>query len=87
MAGSGQAFGELDCRGLSCPEPVLRTRAALAELPAGAELLVIATDPLAELDLTVFCRQTGHQLVAVDSRDGESRIRIRVRPGHRPGAG
>ncbi len=31
----------VDARGLSCPEPVLRTRQALAALPAGADLEVL----------------------------------------------
>ena len=31
----------VDARGYSCPEPVLRARRALQELPAGAELEVL----------------------------------------------
>ena len=30
----------LDCRGLVCPEPVLRTRALLEKKPADVEVLV-----------------------------------------------
>jgi TusA-related sulfurtransferase len=34
-------MNELDARGLSCPEPVLRTRTALEGLPPGSTLTVV----------------------------------------------
>ncbi|RFF27295.1 MULTISPECIES: sulfurtransferase TusA family protein [unclassified Wenzhouxiangella] len=77
----------VDCRGMACPEPVWQTRRALEDLPPGAELEVLATDPMAELDLAVFCQRTGHELVRADTRDGLLRARIRVSPAQRPGAG
>ena len=40
---------ELDCRGLYCPLPVLRTERALATLAPGEVLEVVATDPVAEI--------------------------------------
>lgn len=77
----------LDCSGLICPEPVIRARQAIAGMQPGQNLDVIATDPLAELDLTVFCQQTGHELVDCETRDGRVVIRIRVSPARRPDAG
>ena len=52
---------EVDCRGLLCPLPVLRTRQALEKLPPGAVVAVVCTDPASELDLEVFCATTGHR--------------------------
>lgn len=53
--------GELvDARGLKCPLPVLRMEKRLAQLPAGARLLVLATDPIAKIDIPLFCTQHGH---------------------------
>jgi tRNA 2-thiouridine synthesizing protein A len=77
----------LDCTGSVCPEPVLRTREAIAELSAGDILEVMATDPLAELDLSVFCEHAGHELLSTQTVDGTLRARIRVSSGRRPGAG
>ena len=51
----------LDCRGLKCPLPVLRTEKRLAQLPAGAPLVVLATDPIAKIDIPLFCTQNGHE--------------------------
>jgi len=53
----------LDVTGLMCPEPVFRTRCALAEMEAGQLLQVSADDPLVELDMKVFCQRTGHSMV------------------------
>lgn len=76
----------VDCRGMDCPEPVWRARLALAELADGDALDVLATDPMAELDLAVFCQRTGHELIHAETHDGVLRARIRVRTAPRPGA-
>lgn len=65
---------------MACPAPVWHTRQALEGLAAGTEVEVLATDPMAELDLAVFCQRTGHELVQAVTRDGLLRARIRVRP-------
>lgn len=71
---------------MACPEPVWRARQALEGLAAGKMVEVLATDPMAELDLAVFCQRTGHEMVQAETRDGLLRARIRVRPAPRPGA-
>src|SRR5690606_41956304 len=43
-----------------CPLPVLKMEKRLAGLPAGATLLVLATDPMAKVDIPLYCRQHGH---------------------------
>jgi tRNA 2-thiouridine synthesizing protein A len=50
----------LDARGLKCPLPVLKMEKRLAQLPAGAALVVLATDPMAKVDIPLHCRQNGH---------------------------
>jgi tRNA 2-thiouridine synthesizing protein A len=72
---------------MACPEPVWHTRRAIEGLAPGCELEVLATDPMAELDLAVFCQRTGHELVQARTRDGILRARIRVRKEPPPGAG
>ncbi len=49
----------LDCRGLKCPLPVLHTEKRLASLSAGAGLTVLATDPMARIDIPLYCTQHG----------------------------
>lgn len=50
----------LDARGLKCPLPVLKMEKRLAELPPGAALTVLATDPVAKVDIPLYCVQNGH---------------------------
>ena len=54
----------LDVRGLACPLPVLRAKKALRDVAVGEVLRILATDPGSLKDMPVFCRQTGHELVA-----------------------
>ena len=44
----------LDVRGLRCPLPLLRARAALGDLAPGDALEVLATDPEAPIDLAAL---------------------------------
>jgi tRNA 2-thiouridine synthesizing protein A len=53
----------LDAKGLRCPLPVLKARKALRDLPVGATLRVLATDPGAIKDFEAFCKTTGHRLL------------------------
>jgi tRNA 2-thiouridine synthesizing protein A len=50
----------IDARGLKCPLPVLKMEKRLAQLPAGAVLVVLATDPMAKVDVPLHCKQNGH---------------------------
>ena len=68
-----EAATTLDLEGLKCPLPVLRTRKAMADLPPGALIRVIATDPMASVDLPHFCAEAGHTLEA-RHQDGERLI-------------
>ena len=59
----------LDLRGLLCPLPVLKSRRALKAMPAGAQLTVDTSDPVASIDLPHFCREDGHRLLALERTD------------------
>ena len=50
----------VDCRGLRCPLPILKTEKRLTQLQPGARLAVLATDPIAKIDIPLFCTQNGH---------------------------
>ena len=50
----------VDARGLKCPLPVLKMEKRLASMQAGAAIVVLATDPIAKIDIPLFCTQNGH---------------------------
>ena len=60
----------LDAKGLRCPLPVLKARKAMKDLPIGATLRVLATDPGAIKDFEAFCKTTGYRLLNA-SQTGE----------------
>jgi tRNA 2-thiouridine synthesizing protein A len=60
----------LDARGLRCPLPVLKARKAMKDLPVGATLRILATDPGAIKDFEAFCKTTGHRLLSA-IQDGD----------------
>ena len=61
----------LDAKGLNCPLPILKAKKALKDLPAGATLRVLATDPGSVADFQAFCRTTGNDLLE-SKQDGET---------------
>jgi tRNA 2-thiouridine synthesizing protein A len=70
----------LDTRGLSCPIPILKAKKAMAEVPAGGTLEVLATDPAAPKDFVAFCKATGHELVESSESSGTYRFLLRRSP-------
>lgn len=59
----------LDAKNLNCPLPILRTKKALKDVPAGEILTIEATDPGAIADFQAFCRTTGNEYIG-HSQDG-----------------
>lgn len=53
----------VDARGLLCPLPVLRLRKALEPLAPGDRLALLASDPMAVVDVPHYCGQAGHVMV------------------------
>ena len=59
----------LDCVGLFCPMPILKTREAMRAMAVGQLLEMLSDDPASEADMKSWTRRTGHELVAVE-KDG-----------------
>jgi tRNA 2-thiouridine synthesizing protein A len=66
----------LDTKGLACPLPILKAKKALAELPKGATLEVLATDPGSKPDFTAFCEATGNRMLEQSEEGGVYRFVI-----------
>jgi len=49
----------LDVRGLACPLPAVKARIALAAVPPGGALLVLATDAEAPIDVAAVAADAG----------------------------
>ena len=55
----------LDCTGLFCPQPVIRTAARVREMRPGQILEVRATDPGFQIDLPAWCLSHRHELLGM----------------------
>jgi len=67
------ADADIDCRGLKCPEPVLKTRKALAE--GAGNFTVLVDNETARDNVSRFARTSGHD-VKVTETDGGFLIAI-----------
>jgi len=55
---------ELDCRGLNCPMPIIKTKKAMDTLASGQTLKMVATDPGSCNDMAAWARATGNVLLS-----------------------
>ena len=62
---------ELDCKGLNCPLPILKTKKAIDGMAEGQILKMIATDPGSINDVQAFTKRTKHELMESISDNGE----------------
>lgn len=60
---------QIDCTGLFCPMPIVRTREAIRQISLGQLLEMLSDDPASEADMKSWTQITGHELVAI-ARDG-----------------
>ena len=66
----------LDCIGLYCPTPVLKTRQEMDKLAVGEVLEVLADDPAAEEDLKAWAKRTGQKILEIEKTDEGMRFLI-----------
>jgi tRNA 2-thiouridine synthesizing protein A len=68
---------KLDCLGLFCPMPVLKTRDAMKQMTVGQVLEMISDDPASEADMTSWVARTGHELLEIEKDGGVYRFVLR----------
>ena len=59
----------LDCKGLSCPLPMLNTAKADIKLKSVKVVKVLTTDPGSKVDISKWCVKNGHTLLE-ESEEG-----------------
>jgi len=60
----------LDCTGMACPLPVVKTAQAIKTIEVGQVLELLATDPGVEPDMRAWSSRTGNELLGIE-KDGE----------------
>ncbi len=70
------AHRSVDCIGLYCPAPVIKTRQEMDRLAVGEVLEVLADDPAAEEDLKAWAKRTGQRILEIEKTDEGLRFLI-----------
>ena len=56
----------LDCRGMTCPQPIIELARRIADVEPGGLVELWADDPAAGPDLAAWCRMRSQVLVVSD---------------------
>lgn len=67
----------VDARRVLCPLPIVRLAAAIREIPIGAHLRLLATDPGSDADVRAWARESGQDLIEASRVDGEFHFVLR----------
>lgn len=67
----------LDCAGLACPLPVVKTAQAIKNLALGQVLEVLATDAGVEPDMRAWSSRTGNELLSITKQGDVFHVLIR----------
>jgi len=60
----------VDARGHRCPTPSLKLQKAFRAAPAGTRLTLLATDPMARIDVPFLMIDLGGRVVSIAEADG-----------------
>ena len=67
----------LDCMGLYCPMPIIKTAGKIKELKPGEVLEIVAADKGIKQDMPAWCQATGHECLGMEEEKGEIRVYVR----------
>lgn len=69
----------IDCTGLSCPLPSVKTTLAFEHMAEGQTLEVLTDDPVSKRDLPVWAQSTGNELLGIEEE--KTIIKIYLKKG------
>ncbi|RJQ37662.1 MAG: sulfurtransferase TusA family protein [Dehalococcoidia bacterium] len=67
----------LDCVGLYCPMPIVKTAAKIKEMKPGEVLEVVADDKGIKLDMPAWCKSTGNECLGIEESGGEYKVYVK----------
>lgn len=69
----------LDCRGMACPMPVLKTKKAIGNMQSGQILEILATDPGTKNDMPAFAKRAGHEYLGERDDEGFTKFYLKLK--------
>lgn len=71
------ADDKLDCFGLLCPLPIIKTAEQIKLLKVGQILEITATDEGIKSDMPAWCKATGQEYLGSEEKDGLYRVYVK----------
>jgi len=72
-----KADQSLDCMGLYCPMPIVKTAEKIKQMKQGEVLEVVADDKGIRMDMPAWCEATGHEYLGEEEQGGEIKVYVR----------
>jgi tRNA 2-thiouridine synthesizing protein A len=72
-----KADASLDCVGLYCPMPIVKTAKKIKELQLGQVLEILADDKGIKQDMPAWCQSTGNECLGIEEAGGEIRVFVK----------
>jgi TusA-related sulfurtransferase len=67
----------LDCVGLACPLPIMKTSNKIKKMHPGQILEVQSDDDGIEKDMPAWCKRTGNEYLGLTKKNGEYHVYVR----------
>ncbi len=76
-----KADKSLDCLGLYCPMPIVKTAEIIKALKTGEVLEVISDDKGIKKDMPAWCQATGNEFLGMEEAGGEIKVYVKKTKG------
>ena len=67
----------LDCTGLYCPMPIVKTAKKMKDLKVGEVLEIVADDKGIKQDMPAWCETTGNECLGIEESGGEIKVYVK----------
>jgi tRNA 2-thiouridine synthesizing protein A len=67
----------LDCVGLYCPMPIVKTSQHIKKMKVGDILEVITDDKGIKQDMPAWCEATGNECLGIEEQGGEIKVYVK----------
>jgi len=71
----------LDCIGLYCPMPIVKTAQKIKELAPGEVLEVLSDDTGIKSDMPAWAKKTGNEYLGLEEDEGEIKVYVKKPAG------
>jgi tRNA 2-thiouridine synthesizing protein A len=72
-----KADKSVDCVGLYCPMPIVKTAQEIKPMKVGEVLEVVADDKGIKQDMPAWCKATGNECLGIEENQGEIKVYVK----------